>query len=221
MPVPTREELIYRALRSAAGKGGFAEDEINTIDGLLRRVRARAIAAVADMGERSALQALPTHATDLLPYYERLLGLTADPDLTEDERRAAVAALYALQAAGDVPSIVRALQHIDARFDVATAAPDPSSTTIAGRAFQDLEGTLPFGGGRMSTAFPNFATVFVLFVVLELGDGVSPITAERRSMALARRLLHDVLPATNDLQIVTHRGFTLDVSKLDLTSFDA
>jgi hypothetical protein len=40
-------------------------------------------------------------------------------------------------------------------------------------------------------------------------------------MKLARRLLHDILPATANLQIVTHRGFTLDVSRLDLTSFDA
>jgi len=221
MPVPTREELIYRSLRSAAGKGGYAEDEANSIDGLIRRVRARAIATVADMGERTALQAFPNHATDLLPYYERLLGLTADPDLTDDERRAAAAALYALQLAGDVPSIRRSLQHIDARFDVVTAAPETATITIFGRAFQDLAGDSPFAGGRQSTAFPNFATVLVLFVVLELGDGVSPNAAERRSMALARRLLHDVLPATNDLQIVTHRGFTLDVSKLDLTSFDA
>jgi hypothetical protein len=220
MAAPSREELVYRALRSAAGKGGFAEDEARSIDGLIRRVRARAIAAIADMGERAALQAIPTYASDLLPYYERLVGLTADPDLSEQDRRSAAAALYALQLAGDVPSIAAALQQIDARFAIFTAAPATSTTTIAGRAFEDLAGELPFGGGRQSTAFPNYATVLVLFVLLELGDGVAPNAAERRSMKLARRLLHDVLPATNDLQIVTHRGFTLDVSRLDLTSFD-
>jgi hypothetical protein len=221
MPTPTREELIYRALRSAAGKGGFAEDELNSIDGLIRRVRARHVAAVADMGERSARQAIPSYATDLLPYYERLVGLTADPDLTEQQRADAAAALYALQLAADVPSLVTALQQLDARFAVFTAAPATATTTIAGRAFEDLAGDSPFGGGRQGTAFPNYATALVLFVVLELGDGVVPSATERRAIKLARRLLHDVLPATNDLQIVTHRGFILDVSRLDLTSFDA
>jgi hypothetical protein len=233
---PTREELVYRALRSAAGKGGFAEDELRSIDGLIRRVRARAIASVAEMAERAARQAFPSHATDLLPYYERLLGLTDDPDLSEDERRAAAAALYALQLAGDIPSLRAALRIIDSRFEVITAAWSTSTTTVAGRAFEDLAGDAPFGGGRESTALPNFAGALVVYVLFELGSGLlasipggagedlivgTPNAAERRKMALARRLLHDVLPATNDLQIVTHRGFTLDVSPLDLTSFGA
>lgn len=221
MTVPTRAELIYRALRSATGKGGSAEDEANSIDGLIRRVRAAAIASVADMGERSALQAFPNHATDLLPYYERLVGLSDDPDLTEQERRDAAAALYALQQAADIPSIISALQEIDARFDVITAAHTTATTTIAGRAFEDYAGDLPFQGGRQSTAFPNYSSELVLRMLLDLGDGVAPDADERRSMRLARRLMHDVLPATVDLQIVTHRGFTLDVSRLDLTSFDA
>lgn len=220
MAAPTREDLVYRALRSAAGKGGFAENETGSIDGLIRRIRARWIAAVSDMGERSALQAFPNHATDLLPYYERLLGLTDDPDLTLEERQAAAAALYTLQQSADLPSLRVALQQLDARFDALVGAPETSTTTIAGRAFEDMAGELPFGGGRQSTAFPNFASVFVLRVLLDLGDGVLPDITERRAMKLARRLLHDVLPATNDLQIVTHRGFTLDVSRLDLTSFD-
>lgn len=217
--MPTREELIYRALRSAAGKGGYAENETHSIDGLIRRVRARAIASVADLHERAALQAFPNHATDLLPYYERLLGLTDDPDQTEQQRADAAAALYALQRASDVPSLRAALQQLDPRFEVLTVSPATSTTTIAGRAFQDLAGAEPFGGGRQSSALPNFAGVFVLRVLLELGDGVAPNAAERRAIKLARRLLHDVLPATADLQIVTQRGFTLDVSKLDLTSF--
>jgi hypothetical protein len=219
--VPTREELVYRALRSAAGKGGYAEAEAYSIDGLIRRVRASAIAGVADMALRSALQAFPNHATDLLSYYERLLGLSDDPDLTEDERREAAAHLYTLQRASDIPTIRAVLLQLDARFEVITASPDTSTTTIAGRAFEDLAGDLPFLGGRFSTAFPNYSSVLVLFALLELGDGVLPDAAERRSMKLARRLLHDILPATADLQIVTHRGFTLDVSRLDLTSFDA
>lgn len=218
MPDPTRAELIYRALREATGKGGYAENESGSIDGLIRRTRARAIAAVAAMADRSALQALPNHATDLLPYYERLLGLTDDPDLTLEQRQAAAATIYALQHASDIPSLRRALANIDARFDVVTATASRGTTTRLGRAFEDLAGDEPFGGGRESTAYPNYASSSILRVVLALGDGVQPDDDERRALKLARRLLHDVIPATTDLQIVTHRGFILDVSRLDLTS---
>jgi Uncharacterised protein conserved in bacteria (DUF2313) len=215
--MPTREDLVYRALRSAAGKGGAADSE-DGIEALIRRVRSRAIAAVDDMAERAALQAFPDHATDLLPYYERLVGLTDDPDLTLEERQAAAAALYALQMASDIPSIERELSKIDPRFSVVTASHERSITTIAGRAFQDFYETMPFGGGRQSTGLPSFAGKLILRVLLSLGNGVAPNADERRKMKLARRVLHDILPATNDLQIATHRGFTLDVSKLDLTS---
>jgi len=220
MPTPTREELIYRALRSATGKGGFAPNETGSIDGLVRRVRAGVIAVVADMADRAVLQAFPDHATDLLPYYERLTGLASDPDRTLEERQATAAAIYASQQAADVPSVRAALQHIDARFDVVTASPSTTTTTIGGRAFQDLAGDEPFGGGRESTAYPNYSSLSILRVMFALGDGVRPDASERRVMKLARRLLHDVLPATAALQIATARGFRLDVSALDLTSFD-
>lgn len=220
MAEPTREDLIYNAWRSAVGKGSTASSPAS-IEVLFRRVRARAIAAVADLGERAALQAFPNLATDLLPYYERLLGLSDDPDLTEDERRAAAAALFTLKIASDVPGIKASLQQLDDRFDVVTPDPNLMLTTVMGRAFEDMAGDEPFGGGRLSTALPSYSGMLVLRAVLELGNGVQPNAAERRSLRLARKLLHDVLPATNDLQIVTHRGFVLDVSRLDLTGFDA
>jgi hypothetical protein len=219
MAEPTREDLIYNAWRSAVGKGGSASSP-SAIEALFRRVRARAVAAVADMGERAALQAFPNLATDLLPYYERLLGLTDDPDLTEDQRRAVAAAQYTLEIASDVPGIQDSLQQLDERFAVVIPDPNRTLTTMMGRAFEDMAGAEPFGGGRLSTSLPNYSGLLVLRVVLELGDGVQPDADERRAMRQARQLLHDVLPAANDLQIVTHRGFKLDVSRLDLTSFD-
>lgn len=218
MADPTREDLINNAWRSAVGKGSTAPSPA-AIDVLFRRVRARAIASVADMGEETALQAFPNLATDLLPYYERLLGLTDDPDLTMDQRRAAAAALYTLEISSDVPGIKASLLQLDARFDVILPDPNRTLTTLMGRAFEDMAGDEPFGGGRLSTRLPAFSGMLVLRVVLELGDGVQPNADERRAIRLARQLLHDVLPATDDLQIVTHRGFILDVSRLDLTSF--
>lgn len=235
MAEPTREDLIYNAWRSAVGRGSTASSP-QAIEVLFRRVHSRAIAAVADMGERAALEAFPNLATDLLPYYERLLGLTDDPDLTMDQRRAVAAALYTLEVASDVPGIKAALVQLDERFDVIIPNADRSLTTMMGRAFEDMAGAEPFGGGRLSTRWPAFNGMLVLRVVLELGSGVhdslpggssddlifgTPTTAERRTMRLARALLHDVLPATMDIQIATHRGFRLDVSPLDLTSFGA
>lgn len=217
----SRETLIYRALRAAAGRGGYALNEAGSIDGLIRRVRAAAIALIADQADRAVLQALPDHATDALEYYERLLGLTDDPDLTLEERQQTAAALYALQQAADVPSLRAALARIDERFDVLTPAASTGTTTVAGRAFQDLQTEEPFGAGRLSTAWPNYASASIVRVLFELGDGVLPDEDERRAMKLARRLLLDVLPATVDLQIATHRGFRLDVSRLGLTSLSA
>jgi hypothetical protein len=217
----TAVERIYYALRAAVGKGGSADDDEGTIDGLWRQCKARAIASVATSGERSVLQAFPNKATDLLPYYEGLFRLTNDPAASDQERREAAAELYALQIASALPDIELALQEIDPRFSLVTTSPDQSDSTLFGRCFEDFAATLPFGGGRKSTSFPNYSTEFVLYVLLDLGDGIVPSTAERRLMERARKLLHDALPAFNDLQIVTHRGFTLDVSRLDLTSFGA
>lgn len=212
-------ERIYYALRSAAGQGGSAENDDYTIDGLWRQVRARAIASAATTMERAALQVLPDHATDLLPYYEQLLLLTPDPSQSEQARRDAAAQLYALQIASDLPSITRALQQIDPRFSIVVPRPEASCTTINGRAFEDYAATLPFEGGRKSTAFPNYSSNFETYVLLDLGGGVVPAPIERAAMTTARRLLQDVLPGHNTLHVVTHRGFTLDRDRLDLTSF--
>jgi hypothetical protein len=214
-------ESTYLALRSAVGKGGSAEDDEGTSEGLWRQCRARAIASVGTFGERAALQAFPDLATDALPYYEHLLGITSAADDTDDERRDAAAVLYALQIASAVPDIAVALDVLDARFSAITTAYAQSDTTLFGRAFEDFAAALPFGGGRKSTLRPNYSSEFVLYVLLDLGGGVVPSTSERRTLANARKLLLEVLPAHNSFQIVTHRGFTLDDDRLDLTSFGA
>jgi hypothetical protein len=211
---------LYQALRSAVGEGGSAEQDATTIDGLWRLCRARAIASVASFGERAATQAFPDRATDLLPYYERLLRPIATGE-TDDERREAAALSYALQIASSVRDIAIALRAIDPRFNVTATLPAQSDTTLFGRAFEGLDGSLPFGGGRKSTRYPNYSTEFILFVVLDLGGGVQPTTVDRRLMASAAQLLNNVLPAFNDWQIVTHRGFTLDIDRLDLTALGA
>lgn len=217
----TTVERIYYAMRSASGKGGSAEEDETTVEGLWRQCRARAFGAIATFGERSALQAFPHLATDLLPYYEQLFLLTNDPATTDEERRAAAATRYALQIASAMPDIEIALREIDPRFQLITQSPADATVTMFGRAFEDFAATEPFGGGRESTLLPNYATQFTVYVLLDLGGGVLPNAEERLSLAAAATLLHEVLPAHNNFQIVTHHGFTLDVDLLDLTSLEA
>ena len=224
-----RAERVYRALRSAVGVGSTPTREDGSIVALARLCRAKAFAIILEGGERSAHQAFPQKATDLLPYYERLFLLTPAPDATIEERQAAVAERYALQIRSAVRDVAAELAELDPRFEIVNTDPDRSTTTLVGRAFEDIESAEPFytaseadpvvpWAGRKSTGWPNYSSEFVTDVVLELGDGVVPNAAERLMLTKARRYLQDVLPAHNDIRISTHRGFTLDVSRLDLTS---
>jgi len=220
-----RAERIYRALRSSVGRGGAPVDEERSILDLWRKCRAEAFAVGLEALERAALQAFPSHATDALGYYERLLLLTPAPDATTEERQAAAAERYALKVQSSIRQIAEALQRLDERFSIVETDEARSTTTLFGRAFDDFAGAEPYvepgeegAPDRHSTGWPNYSSEFVADVVLELGDGVLPNAAERLVMAEARRYLHDVLPAHNDIRISTHRGFTLDVSRLDLTS---
>jgi len=220
------EERIYRAHRAAVGKGGVAADEEHSIEALWRLVRCRRFAAVAAMGERSALQALPDQATDALPYYERLFQLTTDPSASDEDRQAAAAERYTVDVRAAIREVADQLDALDSRFEIINTDPDRSTTTVQGRAFDDYDRAEPFvpdaedaPPNRRSTEFPNYSSEFVADVVLELGDGVQPNAAERQVLVDAARLLRDVLPAHNDFRLSTHRGFVLDVSRLDLTSF--
>ncbi len=219
----TLGDRIYQALRSAVGKGGSARSPAG-IDPLWRQCKADAIASVAAMGERSAQQAFPNIATDLLPYYERLLMITSDVGATLEERQAAAAQLYTVTASAALPDVLTQLQRIDERFTLINQEPDGLDTTVLGRAFDDFAGTEPFDAldaTRHSTDFPNYSTAFRVYVLLDIGGGEQPTQQERIAIRAAHKVLDDVLPAFNDHQIVTHRGFTLDVDRLDLTSLGA
>lgn len=215
----TRTERTYVTLRSAVGRGGSAQDD-SGIEGLRRKVIARAVASVVSGGERAAMQAFPHLATDLLPYYERIYGLADDPDLTEAERREAAAQLYTLQLAASLPELAASLQAIDPRFSILSIDDSLSIVTVEGRAFEDYDGAEPFGGGRQSTALPNYSTRYDVIALLELEDGVTPGIAELRVMQRAARLLHDVLPTDATYHIITHLGFAVGVSLLGFNGLE-
>jgi hypothetical protein len=213
---PTVIEATYRMLTNAVGKGGTAPDD-DTIVALWWQSLAKGIGCVATFDERAALQAFPDKATDLLPYYERLLLTDRDPAASEEERRIVAAARWTASAAFLVSEIEQDLQLIDSRFEVVLTTDDEATVTVFGRNFEDIAGAEPFGGGRKATLLPNYSTYFVLTALIDLG-GAAPSAAEKRSILTALRHLSVVLPAWMAFQVVTGIGFNLDIDRLDYTA---
>lgn len=212
----THVETIYAAMRSAVGIGGSAADD-EGMEGVWRQARASAIAAAATTGERAVINAFPGHATDLLAYYEDLLGATPELDDSELERQAVVEQLWTERVRAAVPDITADLAAIDERFSILTVPHAQATETLFGRGFEDLAAALPFGGGRRSTLFHNYSTAFVLYVLFDIGGGVAPSTSEQKLIDRAAAHLNKTLPAHMNFQIVAELGFTLDVDLLDLT----
>jgi hypothetical protein len=215
----TAIETVYLALRANAGKGGAADNEDNTVDGLWRQAKAVGIGAASTFGERAVLQVFPSLATDLLNYYERLFLTTSSPADSTEERRATIARRYRRNPEATVPNVEAELQRIDPRFAVLTINRAKTDTTHPGRAFEDYTASEPFGGGRKSSRLPNYAQDYIWFVLLDIGAGVAPSTADKKALIAANKLLGDMLPAWERFGTTTSVGFVLDVDLLDLTSF--
>ncbi len=213
---PTVIERVYRMLRSAMGKGGTSTDE-DSIEALWRQSIAKGVGLVATFDDRAANQAFPDVATDLLPYYERVLMTQAGAGASEEERRDLVARGWTAGAAFLAAEIEIALQEMDSRFEVLLTTDDEATTTRFGRNFEDLAGAEPYGDARTHTAFPNYSTHFVLTAHLQLGGAV-PSPVERRTLIAAQQHLSQVLSGWMAFQLVTGVGFHLDVDHLDYTA---
>jgi hypothetical protein len=215
----TGTETIYAALRASVGVGGSAPVD-DGIEGLWRAARATAVAAAGTTGERAILQAFPARATDLLEYYEDLLQAVPEPGDSVLERQAVVEQLWTERVRASLPDIAADLVAIDPRFSVAAFSHASSTDTLLDRAFQDLAGALPFGGGRESTRFANYSTEFVVTALFDIGSGVAPGIPEQKLIGRAKAHLNKVLPATHNFQVLTGVGFILDVDLLDLTGLN-
>jgi hypothetical protein len=212
----TDTQRVYRMLKAAVGKGGSARSD-DAIEAIWRQARARAIACGLSADERAALQALPNKATDGLLYYERLLLIALASTASEQDRRDAAAARYTETASLVSNEMEAHLAGIDERLEVLAVDTALTTTTNAGRRFQDHAASEPFGGGRKGTKLPNYSTVFLVTVLLEL-DGEQPDVEDRRVIAEAKRYLADALPAWVGLRLCTHVGFRLGVDRLGLTA---
>lgn len=188
----SRAEQHYYALRSAVGEGGAAKP--GTLEDYWRACKAEWIATALIAPERAAEQALPHIATDLLPYYERLLGQRGTGEL--ETRRREAASGFTFKPEAPMPLIEVSLQQIDPGFTVDEVDEDLTATTRLGKLFPARGYEVDLGVPER----PNFSTDFVQRVRFELDDGDVSIPAGPRRLAVEH--LNEVLPAWVDWQIV-------------------
>lgn len=211
---PTDTELLYLALRSAVGEGG-SSDADDTIEDLWRQARAIGLSAAEEGNLRASLQALPSKATDALPYYEEVLGAPPEPGDSDVARRARVTERWIATQVGDLPDLLTSLQVIDPTFALPAIDTTQFAVTQHGRFFAPRDGSEPSGHAtRHTTGWPNYSDAFRVPVHL---PSTSTGPAVLRKLEQARQVLGDGLPAWCDFFIVTSIGFVLDQSPLDLT----
>jgi hypothetical protein len=185
---------VYAALRSAVGRGGTGSDE-NGLEATWRAAKAEVIAASADAYERAVLQALPSHATEHIPVYERVLGIAPGSDQNEEDRRQAVVAAWVGQIGAVMTDIESALQAISTQFALDELPEDESVVAMFGRMF-------PAYGDESEGVpqYPNYSSDFVVRAIYTLASGETSIPAAIRSAA--KRPLNSSLPAWMDWVIL-------------------
>lgn len=219
---PHEAAKAYRSLKSAEGVGGSARDETG-IDGLWRRSRAFGMAAGTSAYRRAVVNAFPHLATDLLPYYERRLGITPAPGSSEAERQAEVAALWPAKASNVWADIEAELKRIDARFVLVPMNDDMTSSSHPGRYLAPHPGASEEAfGGKGYSDFAYYTSRFHLTVSLPVG---ALANETRRLIDTARRRLRNMLPAHWTFRTITNTdggaggtGFILGVSPLGFTA---
>lgn len=201
---PTPSSKAYRVLRQAVGKGGSAADD-RGIEGLWRRSEAKGAAAATSATRRALLQAFPHLATDLLPYYERRLGIVPPTGATEAERRAAIVPLWTRQPIKSWSELEAQLQQIDARFSLLNRPFSEASITQPGRAFRPHATSLEpdFGLNAGHTVVPMYSSHEVIRVRFSPGYSGALNAIDRRLVERARLLLREAVPSWEHFEIST------------------
>jgi hypothetical protein len=189
-------ENIYAALRSAVGKGGSAQDE-NGLEASWRAAKAQAIAASVDAYERAVLQALPAHATEHIPVYERLLGIAPGADQNDEDRRLAVVAAWVARVLSTWGDLREAVQAISTKLDLEDTDYDLAVVALLGRMFPE------YGDEATGVpAFPNYSSEFVVRVTYLLDTGETAIPSLVR--IAVQELMNSSLPAWVDF-VMLHK----------------
>jgi hypothetical protein len=203
---PTPAQRAYSTLRQAVGEGGSARDD-RGIEGLWRRSEAKGLAAATSHCRRALLQSSPLYATDLLPYYERILGLV--PQGSDADRREAIVPLWTKQSDSSTPALLDQLQALDARLTLLDPPHSGAATAQFGRAFAPLDPSLEapaFGLERGHVQFPAYSTDAIVRVLFNVGYSGPLKNAELVIVERAKVLLRDLLPSTTDFTIVVQDG---------------
>lgn len=226
----TLARRIYDELRKAVGEGGAGpawSANPRTMLGaedFWRICKAKVLAAALRADERAMLQFFPAWATDALPFYEEALGLAEEP--TTAQRQAAAAAAWTLQISADIPTLRDELFALSPKLSIEALAYAQATISMFGKQFGPRTGGPPFGSGMsagvQSSAWPNFASDFVLYVRYTLGAGETKVPNDLR--ATVSRYLCERLPSFVDFQLSTGSPFYLDggpdgTSLLDQTAF--
>lgn len=219
---PTEEAKTYRVLRSAEGKGGSAPDD-SGIDGLWRWARARGLAAATSETRRAIANAFPFAAADLLPYYERALGLHPGQNESDTERRVGVVAGWTAKASALLRDLEAGLSAIDSRMSILNMAAATEHISHLGRWFGRFESApeLPAFGGDGCSAFAAWTTRYVLRVFFDVyGEETTYAklsAADARARSSADEFLRASLPSYWDFTISTIRGFVTNSTPLGQT----
>ena len=218
---PTRFESTYVAIQRIVGKNGYSTND-DEIESLWRQAKADALAAIGTFDERAAMQASPETATDHIPLYESMLGITTDTERSDQQRRDVIVPDYTGVPEAWTLGLDSALERID---PLITILPRPwlnSGTCQIGRWYEPLNGVSDLydpGGPRKATAYPNVSDMHSVIIKYDIGGGVVPNREQQRKLNQAIAHVNEVCPSWIAIQSVYSTGFFLDVSLLDATGF--
>lgn len=205
---PTNAQRAYTALRQAVGTGGSAPND-RGIEGLWRRSEAKGVAAASSAPRRAYLQAFPHLATDLLPYYERVLGVVPPAGASEAARRAVVLPLWTKRVNNVLPELVDELLAIDPRLSLLDEPHSYAITAQPGRAFAPIDpaAELPvFALERGHALMPGYSTDMVVRVLFTVGYSGPLRESELTIVERVKRLLRGFLPSDCDFTIAADPG---------------
>lgn len=197
---PTPSSRAYATIRQAVGKGGSAADDTG-IEGLWRRSEAKGLAAASNHTRRAFLQSNPLFATDLIPYYERILGLV--PAASDAQRRAAIVPRWTRHINATMPNVAAELARLDPRFSIVESPHATAIETQAGRAFGGRDGNAPMALPGDISAVPNYSTDFITRVRFTPGYDGPLNAADKRLVGAARLLLREIVQSWEDFTIST------------------
>jgi hypothetical protein len=197
---PTPSEQCYQVLRKAVGKGGSADDDTG-IEGLWRRSEAKGLAAAASHVRRAFIQSNPLFATDLIPYFERVLGITPPEGASEASRRSEIVPLWVRKIDASMPGVEAELVKLDPRFSLIDIPRDLEIAAMPGRIFGSESDpmVLPQNVSRVA----NYSSSFAVRVLFDLGYAGVPTQADQRILELARRKLRELVQSWETWTITT------------------